>query len=899
MVLETPAAHFEFAGPLGERLRANTEHWLLRAPTANPGMLEMFRQRDRQPVPKLTPWAGEFVGKYLISAVQALRLNDDPRLEPFVAQVVADFIATQADDGYLGPFRREERLLGHWDLWGHYHALLALVLWFEHSGDRAALDCAGRAADLMCRTYLDGSRRVHDAGSQEMNMAVIHALGRLYRITGAERYLRLMHEIEKDWERPPAGDYLRTGLAGVEFFRTPKPRWESLPDLQGLVELWEISGEERYRQAFIQHWTSIRDLDRHPSGGFTTGEKAVGNPYSNGAIETCCTIAWMALTLDMLRLTGDPAAADELELATWNGMLGAQHPSGRWWTYNTPIDGVREASAHTIVFQARAGAPELNCCSVNAPRGLSLLGDWSVMLDRRGPVVNFYGPCDLRLQLPDQTSLGLRQETTYPADGTVKLTVTLEPARELTLTLRIPQWSQATSVRINGAPVTTAVQAGTYLPLTRRWSAGDTVELNFDMALRYTSGELSKQGCAALYRGPLLLAFDQALNTLDAEALPPLDLTRLAATTAAVSSPFPPLVALQLAAADGQVVTLCDFATAGARGTPYRGWLPARAGRPAPFHLRRPAPEARIPVGATRFEWTGYRSSAGSGRTFRLEIAETADFARPTVRLEGLTDLRAVVREGLTAGRTYHWRVTAVNADGEMSAAEGARLFSVDPALPPLPDADTAELALGPGGLVVAARLEGTPKPDFGVLETATEMAPAADRHGVAGKALTGNGSTSKLTYRIPFFPEEDYTALAWVCPEGLPTERLQQVFSAWAAGLDDPLRIVLQGHEVFARIEAQKSYTTAGVPLENGRWYALAAVKQGEQLRLYVDGQLCQTVKAPARVFSAAQNVGLGCNPNYSGNERLLGRLAGFALYARALSQAEVVAALGVALAP
>ncbi len=103
MVLETPAAHFEFAGPLGERLRANTEHWLLRAPTANPGMLEMFRQRDRQPVPKLTPWAGEFVGKYLMSAVQALRLNDDPRLEPFVAQVVADFIATQADDGYLGP----------------------------------------------------------------------------------------------------------------------------------------------------------------------------------------------------------------------------------------------------------------------------------------------------------------------------------------------------------------------------------------------------------------------------------------------------------------------------------------------------------------------------------------------------------------------------------------------------------------------------------------------------------------------------------------------------------------------------------------------------------------------------------------------------------------------------
>ena len=41
------------------------------------------------------------------------------------------------------------------------------------------------------------------------------------------------------------------------------------------------------------------------------------------------------------------------------------------------MDGVREASAHTIVFQARAGTPELNCCSVNGPRVLGMLGEWA------------------------------------------------------------------------------------------------------------------------------------------------------------------------------------------------------------------------------------------------------------------------------------------------------------------------------------------------------------------------------------------------------------------------------------------------------------------------------------------------------------------------------------------
>src|SRR5450759_2254578 len=119
MLLEIPhAAQFRFTGPMGDRIAANVDNWLLRAPLANPGMIEMFRVRDRQPVPDLVPWAGEFIGKYLITAIQACRMTPDPRLKPFVADLIAEFIATRADDGYLGPFRKDERLLGHWDLWG-------------------------------------------------------------------------------------------------------------------------------------------------------------------------------------------------------------------------------------------------------------------------------------------------------------------------------------------------------------------------------------------------------------------------------------------------------------------------------------------------------------------------------------------------------------------------------------------------------------------------------------------------------------------------------------------------------------------------------------------------------------------------------------------------------------
>ena len=573
-----PQAQYRFEGIVGKRIAANAEEWLRTAPAANPGMIEMFRVRDRKPVPKLVPWAGEFAGKYLISAIQALRMISDPKLRALVGQVVKELIASQAEDGYLGPFPKEARLKGNWDLWGHYHCLWALLMWHEDTGDTDALKSCQHAADLVCATFLDSKLRVRDAGSPEMNMAIMHSLGWLYRLTHLPRYVRMMQEIEKDWES--AGDYLRTGLAGVDFFKTPKPRWESLHDLQGLVELYRITGDSSYRAAFTNHWWSIRRWDRRNTGGFSSGEQATGNPFAPTAIETCCTVAWMALSIDMLQLTGDPLAADELELSLFNGALGAQHPTGRWWTYNTPMDGVREASAHSIVFQARAGTPELNCCSVNGPRALGSLSEWAVMRTPDGLAVNFYGPCSFQGKVADNTPVALQLETEYPLSKRVVLRVEPLASREFNLRFRIPAWSKSTTVRLNRGPATN-VLAGTYHSMNRRWKAGDRVTLDFDFGLRTLSGEKEAAGKISVYRGPLLLAFDQRQNDFDEDGIPPLDLEKFGEAKEVPflkgtdSDPLRPWMLLDFAAVGGRSVRLCDYASAGATGTRYRSWLPA------------------------------------------------------------------------------------------------------------------------------------------------------------------------------------------------------------------------------------------------------------------------------------------------------------------------------------
>jgi DUF1680 family protein len=890
-----PRAEYHFGGLVGQRIGANVAQWLLPAPEANPGMLEMFHRRDRSPAPQLVPWAGEFVGKYLISGIQALRMTNSPALRERVQAVVTELLASQAEDGYLGPFPKEARLLGNWDLWGHYHVLEALLMWHERTRAPEALLACRRAADLMCRTYLDQPRRVFDAESQEMNMAVIHGLGWLYRLTGEPRYERLMREIEKDWER--AGDYLRTGLAGLEFFQTPRPRWESLHDLQGLLELYRISGQEPYRAAFEHHWRSIVRWDRHSTGGFSTGEQAIGNPYAPGAIETCCTVAWMALTLDLLRLTGDVRAADELELSTFNGALGAQHPSGRWWTYNTPMDGVREASAHSIVFQARAGTPELNCCSVNGPRSLGMLTEWALMTTRDGLVVNYYGPAQFQVDLGNRQRIRLVQETDYPLSGHVRVRFLESPPVPFTLHLRIPTWSTRSSVQVDGQPFP-HLEPGRYLSLHRLWKPGDRVELELDFAVRAVPGDQPCLGKVSLYRGPLLLAYDDKISSADEQATPAVDISQLdkarvlaprASTNAPWGSAWPWLF-VEVPTGPARPLPLCDFASAGAFGTPYRSWLPATNSPPPPPIPRQPQDAASIPAGPAWFKWTTRTNAFLQG--YSLLVSDSESFSQPLVKMDDLSQNRVLLslgelaKEKLHPHAWYYWKVSARNAFGTTDSVGPPARFKIDPALPVA--TGLSDIGAGPDQLLLRVDLAGDPEPQHGKLARSTGCRASPGPGGAARGAVALNGQDQMLVYELDEFPEEDFSVSLWFNIANLPTNHLGQVFSAWAASMDDPLRLVVEGGKLFARVEAGQGYSTQGISVQVGRWYHVAAVKSGASLTLYIDGKPVGTTTAPAFIATRARTVALGGNPNYSGPEFLAAAFASCKFFGRALAEQE-----------
>jgi hypothetical protein len=246
------------------------------------------------------------------------------------------------------------------------------------------------------------------------------------------------------------------------------------------------------------------------------------------------------------------------------------------------------------------------------------------------------------------------------------------------------------------------------------------------------------------------------------------------------------------------------------------------------------------------------------------------------------------VESELDPDARYVWRVTARGPHG-VSTSE-PRTFVLDPAAPAeslpaswrAPEPDES-------GVLVSDSLRGEPDPDYGLLLGQRGTAPARGPGGAEATAVAVNGRDGRVRYAIPWFPRRDYSVVVRVAPTSFPDGRIAQVFSAWAGGMDDPLRITIDGGRLFARLESGNAYSTDGVELERGRWTHVAAVKKGRRLVLYVDGKERASTEVPEQVRSRAENVALGANPNFGGDEYLHGSLADFRLYARALGAQEV----------
>jgi len=238
------------------------------------------------------------------------------------------------------------------------------------------------------------------------------------------------------------------------------------------------------------------------------------------------------------------------------------------------------------------------------------------------------------------------------------------------------------------------------------------------------------------------------------------------------------------------------------------------------------------------------------------------------------------VGETSALGSDRWWRVITISPQGETAAEVPPARFRLDPDAPaPMVSPSNKP---GPKGELILHSLRSGAAPKFGMVDSSKHESSNAEGTQV-------NGRDQMLVYSLAVWPEEDFTVAVRVRIQEMPEGRPGQIFCAWTAGMDDPLRLTVEKGKLFARIEAGQVYGTAGVPISEGTWHHVAAVKSGSTLRLFVDGQDTGSCAVPEFMTTTSRNCALGGNPRFSGNEFLAATFADFGLWERALSPAEI----------
>ncbi|MCW3094459.1 MAG: hypBA1 2 [Chthonomonadaceae bacterium] len=491
-------------GMLGTRYDANEKHRMLTIDEND--LLDAFERRNvfHQ------DWQGEHIGKYLHAATQVWASTKDPALKSKIDRLAARLMKTQEPDGYLGTYKPDHRWKS-WDVWVHKYDLIGLLTYYQYTGNKEALATCRRVGDLLVRTFGTGpgQRDINRAG-EHVGMAadsVLEAIVLLYRATDDPRYLQFAHYIVSNYDAP-GGPAI---LASLEKYHSVRrvanaKAYEMTSNFNGLLELYRATGDKRLLADMETAWNDIVQNRLYLTGSASSFEVYqddfhLPNGNRSNICETCVTVTWEQMNLELLRLTGDGKYAAQAERSIYNHLLGAQKPTGDDWAYYTPLEGIKPYDNFTT------------CCHSSGPRGIALIPSVAWMTsDDGGLVVNLYNSASAHVTLPKAGVVTLTEQTDYPLDGNIAFKVSPEHNNTLfPLRLRVPEGVTGFDVKINEKDVRVNALQG-YITLNRRWKQGDTVRLNLSLQKRFLVGDHENLGRAALQYGPLVLTLDTARN---------------------------------------------------------------------------------------------------------------------------------------------------------------------------------------------------------------------------------------------------------------------------------------------------------------------------------------------------------------------------------------------------
>jgi DUF1680 family protein len=213
----------------------------------------------------------------------------------------------------------------------------------------------------------------------------------------------------------------------------------------------------------------------------------------------------------MFLATGRSQFMDVVELALDNSVLSGGALDGTNYFYVNPLRQLN--TLPTDLRWPRVRVPFLNsfCCPPNLVRTIAESANYAYAKSGDILWVNLYGGSVLDTTIGDGRKIRLTQETDYPWNGRVRITINQCDDRPFALKLRIPGWARSAAVRVNDRPADDSPAPGTYFELRRSWSPGDFIDLDLPMPVEVIEANPLVEddlNQVAIKRGPVVYCLE-------------------------------------------------------------------------------------------------------------------------------------------------------------------------------------------------------------------------------------------------------------------------------------------------------------------------------------------------------------------------------------------------------
>jgi uncharacterized protein len=479
------------------------------------------------PAPVVQIFQDSDIAKWIEAAAYSLATHPDSALEAQLDGVIDKIVRAQQPDGYLNthftvsqPEMRFRNLRDWHELYCAGHLIEGAVAYFQATGKRKLLEAMCRYVDLIAATFgpQPGQKRGY-CGHPEIELALV----KLYHATDEPRYLELASYFVDERGRQPNyfdQEARERGEDPADFpFKTYEYCQAHVPLrqqdkvvghavramylLSAVADLSHERNDPSLWKTCLRLWNNLVTKRMYLTGGIGPASQNEGFtqdydlPDETAYAETCATIGMIQWNHRLLQISGEGKFADQIERGLYNGLLSSVALEGGRFFYENPL-----ASAG---HHHRQGWFDCPCCPPNIARTLASLGQFFYSGGPKGVWVHLFAQSNAKVRVGD-AEVHLRQETRYPWEGAVRITLSLERPSAFTLHVRVPGWCEGWQVSVNGVLVHPTLQNG-YLLLERDWQSGDVVEYAMDLPVQVMWAHPAVRdlrGRVALQRGPLV-----------------------------------------------------------------------------------------------------------------------------------------------------------------------------------------------------------------------------------------------------------------------------------------------------------------------------------------------------------------------------------------------------------